>query len=88
MEAAEWVLLPHGAGGSCSGDSWQRGNGERLRLIGNNSFGQGGVTGPALRVHSQLYGSAIWETQTGLLHQVPADWSPFSAPLSSSTSLH
>lgn len=89
MQAAERVLLPDGAGGLCS-DSQQRGSDEKLRLIGDNSFGQGSVTGRALWVHSQPCRSSIWETETGLLHQVPVDWSPFSfpAPLSRATCLH
>lgn len=79
MQAAEWVLLPHGAGESCS-DSWQRDKDERLRLIRDNSSGRGSDIGRALQVHSQLYRSTLWEIQTGLLHQVPVDWSPFSFP--------
>lgn len=81
MQAAERVLLPDGAGGLCS-DSQQRGSDKRLRLIRDNSFRQGSVTGHALRVRSQLCTSPIWEIETGLLHQVPVDWSPFSLPAS------
>lgn len=78
VEAAERVLVLDGAGGLCS-DSWHRGRDERLRLMRNNSFGQGSVPGCALQVHS-LCRSMIWEIKAGPLQQVPAVWKPIFRP--------